>query len=402
MRTSSTIVCPMFPVATEDFVVPAAGDAPVTLPAEVARTPRNPGRFDNAAYKTPLHAQWRADRALRERLPLNEAWRGCLGLAVLLDQVEATVAHGDLALLPTANVTWLALRDVPVGRFPGSPAMNRRDVNYASTTVAGLRYSMPVIDFTRGGGVRAAVDFRFCPAAPHDRQFGPDAWDVERVIPGADTLDAAARAREFVVLNRVSAAMTRFALAAVDGGGRPVRPAWFARRPADVEPFRPAPLRNWMPRPYLAISPETADRLSYLLGLAPRSGRPVPAAVLDAFDAAVTAGEGLVLRTTGPSVFCGELRRPSTAAVAAMARDAAKLDLVVYRFKSELDGRVSEVLLPDPPRRERRRRHPVGAGVRSVHGGADGSLRAAATRAPARRGAVGRGRLRRQGDCSAP
>ena len=34
-----------------------------------------------------------------ERAPLYEAWRGCLGLAMLLERPDDTQAHGELALV---------------------------------------------------------------------------------------------------------------------------------------------------------------------------------------------------------------------------------------------------------------------------------------------------------------
>lgn len=126
-------------------------------------------RTESDLFDTDLHRQWKADRARRLRVPLDEAWRGCLGLAMLLDRPDDTEAHDDLALVRNDQVRWLAHRDVPVGRCPGSPVMNRRDVNYANAAVAELRYGMPVIDFTRY--VRDAVDFKFLPTTAYDRRF---------------------------------------------------------------------------------------------------------------------------------------------------------------------------------------------------------------------------------------
>jgi len=42
---------------------------------------------------------------------MRHAWRGCLGLAALLDRVEDTFYHGDKCLIENDHVTWLALRD---------------------------------------------------------------------------------------------------------------------------------------------------------------------------------------------------------------------------------------------------------------------------------------------------
>src|SRR5712691_4462215 len=101
--------------------------------------------FSSEMFDTPLHRQWRHDRLLRQRVPLYEAWRGCLGLAMLLERPDDTHAYGKLALVPNQQLTWLALRDVPVGHFPGSSLLNRRDVNYVNAAQARLRYGVPVI-----------------------------------------------------------------------------------------------------------------------------------------------------------------------------------------------------------------------------------------------------------------
>src|SRR5690348_15380836 len=137
-------------------------------------------------FNSELHRQWKLDRALRMRVPLNESWRGCLGLAALLKNVEDTFYHGGKCLIDNRNVTWLALRDVPPGHFPGSAPMNARGVNYVNHTVATLRHGMPVIDFT--ADPRNAIDFKFMPFSSYLRQIGSKPWDQELVEATGDVL----------------------------------------------------------------------------------------------------------------------------------------------------------------------------------------------------------------------
>jgi hypothetical protein len=296
---------------------------------------------------TDLHRQWRADRARRLAVPLRDAWRGCLGLAMLLDRPDDTEAHGGLALVCNDQVRWLALRDVPVGHCPGSPLMNRRDVNLVNSATATLRHGMPVIDFT--AEVRDGVDFKFLPSTTHIRQFGKATWDVERVEPLPDTLDCDRRQREFAVLNRVSAAMTDFAFRAVDPRGRPLRPAWAACRPEDVCPGRPASPDRWMPRPYLAFPLETVDEVCRLAtgdDDACRTGRAASASVSDAFADQVVGGLPLV--AVGHEVYCGPLRPTRSCATADV--DRVPRDFVPHKLKSQLDGRCRVVHLPPAAR----------------------------------------------------
>jgi hypothetical protein len=210
-------------------------------------------------FDTPEHRVWKAERLLRQRVPLGEAWRGCVGLAVLLDRPDDTEAYGGLALVRNDQLSWLAMRDVPVGRYPAGSAMGRRDVHYVNAAAAELRYGMPVIDFRRDA--RNALDFRYMPFAAHRRRFGPRPSDVRIVRPAGDTLDSGRQQREFVVLNRMSAAMTRFAFYGTDDRARPVRRAWAAHRPAEGQRFPADSSGSCLPRPYLALPAELAGDL---------------------------------------------------------------------------------------------------------------------------------------------
>jgi hypothetical protein len=208
-------------------------------------------------FQSDLHRQWKKDRALRQRIPLRETWRGCLGLAALLQDMDDIEFHGEHALYRNEQVTWICLRDVPVGHFPGSPRMNRREVNYANTAKATLRHGMPTIDFAVPD--RRAVDFRFFPHGEFIARRSE--FRSELIRPWADVLDSDARSREFGVLNKLSAAMTNFAFFATDSLGKPCRRSWAAHRPRIGSEFLPIPPKRWMPRPYLGFTLAQAERL---------------------------------------------------------------------------------------------------------------------------------------------
>src|SRR3954454_8939333 len=97
----------------------------------------------SAPTGSPEHRAWRQDRALRLRVPPHEAWRGCLGLALLLERPDDTEAYGGRALLRNEQVSWLALRDRPARHHNGHGG--RAYVNSANSAVAELRHGMPVL-----------------------------------------------------------------------------------------------------------------------------------------------------------------------------------------------------------------------------------------------------------------
>ena len=343
-------------------------------------------------FDTPLHRQWKRDRALRQRIPLDECWRGCVGLAALIDDLDDLQWHGDHALYRNEQVTWLALRDVPPGHFPGCGSMNRREVNYASTTVAKLRHGMPVIDFTLPCG--RSVDFRRFPFSSFVKEAG---GRKEWVHAWGDVLDSDARRREFAVLNKLSVQMTRFAFHGVDKEGHPVRPSWHRRRRRRGEkPYRVPHLMKWMPRPYLGFTHEHAERLydlstmvakpqwvlecpccgrrselrlfraqarqtfesGHFVACCPRCQRrrkwhlsdAVPAKAQRQFTLAFRdrfikdLAQGLPLRAVGPVTYCGPVRHVHDGEE--RPHEARKLDLRPHMFSPGLSGKMSLLFLP--------------------------------------------------------
>lgn len=217
---------------------------------------KRPYVLSNKPLIAALQRRWLNDRAVRERVSLQESWRGCLGLAMLLDRPDDTEYHAGRALLRNDHLTWIALRDVPPGHFPGSGPMHRRGVSYANAAKATLRYGMPCIDLSRAD--RDAIDFRFFP--------GARCGDGARQYPAfqgafGDVLDAEMRTRELEVLVRLSETMTCCAFSRVQAAGRPRRcPRWH-RGKSSMNPRGEATAASWMPVPYLAFSAMAAKQL---------------------------------------------------------------------------------------------------------------------------------------------
>lgn len=211
-----------------------------------------------ADFRDELQVQWKRDRKLRQHVPIEESWRGCMGLAFLLDGT-APIPSAEHLLLENSHIRWMVLRDIPAGQFPANRRLNGREVNYVNQAKAELRYGAPVIDFRNQ---EPAWDFRFIPFGRHlrPRQLGERQF-LDEVRPAGLILDAEQRRREFAVLNQLSAAMTDFAFSGVDHQRRPFRPAWARRRPRGFALKQPENPADCLPRAYVAFTVQEAERL---------------------------------------------------------------------------------------------------------------------------------------------
>ena len=124
-------------------------------------------------FTSELHQQWRQDRALRQRIPLNESWRGCLGIAAMLQNVRDTLSYGDRSLIENDNVRWLCLRDIPLGhwRFANGGEREAAVANPRERDVRSREHRPDEIDPRRtaapwrnGGSDRARVPAEQSPA----------------------------------------------------------------------------------------------------------------------------------------------------------------------------------------------------------------------------------------------
>lgn len=345
--------------------------------------------------ETEAHVQWKRDRAVRCRVPTTDSWRGCVGLAMLLDDPDATEYHGEFGLVRNEDVRWLVVRDIPVGHFPGTPRMDRRPVSLATETRASVRYGMPTIDFRLQS--HPSCDF-CCLPVPHHRRT--PSTHLLRRRPHGDVLDSDSCSREFAILNRISSAMTDFAFRAQRPDGEPLRRAWAARKPYSYgDPFVPTSPTKWMPRAFLAIPatelPQVFDLVTRahtqsvafecpacccifdgelfrvrqacrtqwvddgdFMAKCPRCGRrrkwrakdgracrirrDVPLSLRTQFCDALA--HGLKLGAIGPEVYCGSLNAGDDWPLGDVT--GKPLDLVPHKLKSEIDGSRRLVWLP--------------------------------------------------------
>lgn len=243
-----------------------------------------------------LQQQWHKDRSLRRRVPASQQWRGCLGLALFLENPDATESHGDLALVRNEQLTWLALRDVTAGDDVVGQHCHPQTASIASSAIAQLRYGMPRLNFTEV--CRDSVNMNFMPrrvtgsrllGQRHYRKSVGDILDAENI-------------RWFATLNRLSAAMTRFAFCATDAADKPWRPAWAQHRPRRESCFVSLASAKWMPRPYLGFDLHNVDQLRDAVL---NSKRQLSPAFYDGFCRSLA--EGLVLRTAEPEIYCGKV-----------------------------------------------------------------------------------------------
>lgn len=191
--------------------------------------------------------EWKRLRRLSQRIPLSEITRGCVGLALLLqDRGERMVAANGRCMLPNSDVLWARVADVPQGHFPAAGPMNAREVNYASVVQAQMRYGMPHIRFEDADFLHR-WDLRFRP-------------DTEAEIT-QDVLNVARSPELFKTLNRVHRAMTDYAFTATDDRGRPERASWHRQRPRGMQPTQVPRPEAWFPRPMEGFHLNEAENL---------------------------------------------------------------------------------------------------------------------------------------------
>lgn len=219
---------------------------------------------------TADHAAWvKNDRALR-RLPKPfSAYRGCVGVALVLTDVSDTAwaKVGDRLFVPNASVGWATLIDA--AKADGTIA------RWAAFRPATLRFGVPVFG---PGEVGSGWDFGLPPfdaAVLRMPKGQKDVW------PTVDTLSPRRSPHLFRVFNQVTAAMNSFA-AVKAGRARAVAYGDHASR-------TPPPSGEWMPTPYLAFRAEHRETLFDRVA-ALRTGAPAvyAAEVFDTFLAALT------------------------------------------------------------------------------------------------------------------
>lgn len=164
-------------------------------------------------------------------------WRGCLGLAAVFRTIETTVTAGDRQFVPNEDLTWVLVRDYCRRAYHRGVPRPLPKIRKAAAAAAVLRYGMPVLDF-----VTAPV------------------WAAD-LAPGRPPQAATV---EFEAALAADRAMTAYAASAVDGRGRPLLPAWFARRDGPARNVDHDPYDGWFPVPYLSFAAADAADVGYL------------------------------------------------------------------------------------------------------------------------------------------
>jgi hypothetical protein len=110
--------------------------------------------------------RWHECHEHRMTLSHHRGNRGCLGIAALVHRFDHNaLALGDRTFLPNHAITWMSVRDIPPGLAHQPLSIHRRGATFVSTTMAVLRYNMPVIDFTANG--RDTRDLKRQPVPSH-------------------------------------------------------------------------------------------------------------------------------------------------------------------------------------------------------------------------------------------
>lgn len=240
---------------------------------------------------SPEHKKWKDHRTMISHVPGREVgFRGCLGLAMLIDQLtEASwTSEGDLLFLPNDTVRWASLLDVPRGQIPGS----RRETHWASIRQASVRHGMPIL--ARGTEGNEAWDFR---AVPHS-EIPVESERGRFVKRAGPTVLPPDRTQEFRVFNAIELAMTtaafmgRHTWQAAKAQAKP--PAGLVCGQGDIWETPPRP-SVWMPRACLGFALEDEHDL-FEMCTTVKGMRHIPDGLLLEFWRALTADqEGLLL-----------------------------------------------------------------------------------------------------------
>ncbi len=209
----------------------------------------NPQLQETLNYLAALRASWLKD--LRLRGTFDSSWRPCLGLAVLVDRFDHhAVSHGSRVFFPNHALSWLAMRDVPMGLCPSIAHIHNHGASMADVTHATLYHGMPRLDFaahpSHTWNFRWLPDHSILHARTSSYPLRPDILDVRYF------------GRQWAVLNQMSSKMTHDASRVYASKGiRRNDRGW----PAHRWQVRSRPPAEWMPRAYLAFHPKQLQHL---------------------------------------------------------------------------------------------------------------------------------------------
>lgn len=304
--------------------------------------------------RTPCQLRYRLerDRMFRRRVSPDEAWRGCLGLGLLLSRPDDTFYHGHLAMVRNEQLHWLALRDCPERLRPRPCQRTRRCVrSLPAAALATLCHGMPAVRMSE-------LPHLMRDAGLPDRWMDhPDGFErLRRKVRHSDRPDDPDRQprplreaeRLAAVFAAMSVKMTRFAFGALDSRGWPRLRAWGIMRPWETRSIRPGVVPPGVPRPYLGFPIEQRSPLIDRL----LASWPANPAFRSRFAHALS--QGLPLQAVGPEVLKG-VTPPATASTSVSATSpttarplaaAGAVGVTSVMLESRIDGSLRQVLLP--------------------------------------------------------
>jgi len=197
---------------------------------------------------------WDCDDYLRRKfVPPKDRHRNLLGMAIRFQRLDAGFEHMDRVVYPNQGLSFVALRDIPVGHFRSGGGNKTRHAIWMTEAAAELRGGLPAIDFYKGG---RSWDLSKMPVGAHDH------LETKRRTSDADQdlLDPSADQNLFAIANRVNHQMTLAAFAGLHEG-EPIRQSWFRRRPPGLDSRRIPRPDAWMPEPLVAFTPGAAEQL---------------------------------------------------------------------------------------------------------------------------------------------
>jgi hypothetical protein len=201
-------------------------------------------------HESGAQRAWALHAKLLVGIPMNRQYRGCFCLAALVGMPIADTAtrQGEHLFVPSDDVVWAALRDIPEGHF-GRNGTYMPTAFLASETRARLWDNGAVrLDFS--APTRRMWNLRWQP-------FGSITWREEyaEVTEDScgDTLDSASEPDLMQVLVDMHMSMTKYAFTTVLDG-EPCVPAYFYGGSIQDKAARPVYPTEWMPKAYLSMA----------------------------------------------------------------------------------------------------------------------------------------------------
>lgn len=290
--------------------------------------------------KTEEQEAWKCHREIVFGVPPDIAgYRGCIGLAMLLDKVTSDTwiyRPGNRTFLNDSDIRWASLTDIPSGYF--RLENRKREVHWATLRKTSRVFGMPAL--LRGTEGGEAWDFRVIPRTAND--------EAKRHI---DPYPHAMRADQYPqytrMFNAIEWAMTSVAFSE--------RKAWSPGRELFAKAYNGSPesplyvfggdsvrshcprVHEWMPQAYIGFTPDFARSGMFNRCVYPLARTALPPRYSDAFRGAAVDAAAEDFRFLAP--FSGVVK--------ALLRETYD-DVPVFRI--ELAGERGESTIVRFPR----------------------------------------------------